>query len=221
VYVADQNHNEIEKITPQGTVSVFAGSGTSGSHNATGTQATFHGPKGIAIDSNGNLWVADSGNNLIREITTPGAVVTTWAGSGSQGSANGSGTSASFNNPVGIAVDSSGDLYVADFGNNEIRYINSSDVVSNFVAASAGLHGPYGVALDSAGNVYVTDSADWEIRMVTPNGALTTLAGGSQGVANGAGTAAQFNYPFGIVVNAAGDLYVGDFANNEIRLLVP
>jgi streptogramin lyase len=110
---------------------------------------------------------------------------------------------------------------VADFGNNEIRYINSSDVVSNFVAASAGLHGPYGVALDSAGNVYVTDSADWEIRMVTPNGALTTLAGGSQGVANGAGTAAQFNYPFGIVVNAAGDLYVGDFANNEIRLLVP
>lgn len=221
VYVADENNNEIEMITPAGVVSVFAGSTTAGNANGTGTGAKFNAPKGIAIDSSGNLWVADSGNDNIREITVPGAVVTTYAGTGSAGNANGNGTSASFNNPVGLAVDSSGDLYVADFGNNEIRKIDSTDAVTTFVPASAGLSGPYGVALDSGGNLYVTDSAHYEIRMVTPNAVVTTIAGGNLGLTNGTGAAAEFNFPFGIVVNATGDVFVGDFANNEIRELVP
>lgn len=220
VYVADENNNEIEKITPAGAVSVFAGSTAPGNLDGTGTAARFHGPKGVAVDSLGNVWVADANNNEIRKIT-PSGVVTTWAGTGSAGSANGSGTSASFNNPIGIAVDSSGNLYVADYGNNEIREINSSDVVSSFVPASAGLVGPYGVAIDSGGNAYVTDSGNQEIRMVTPNGVVTTLAGGSLGHVNGTGSAAQFNFPVGIVVDASGNLYVGDFGNNEIRKLVP
>jgi len=220
VYVADQNNNEIEKITPSGVVSVFAGSTTAGNVNNTGTLARFHGPTGIAVDSSDNIWVSDSGNNEIRKIT-PSAVVTTWAGTGSAGNVNNTGTNASFNDPVGIAVDSAGDLYVADFRNNEIRKINSQDVVSTFVAASAGLSGPYGVALDPAGNMYVTDSANQAIRMVTPNAVVTTIAGGGTAPHNGTGSAAGFNYPFGIVMDASGNLYVGDFADNEIRELVP
>lgn len=151
------------------------------------------------------------------------AQVSLFAGSptAAAGNANGTGTAATFSEPTGVAIDSSGNLYVADYGNNEIREINSSDVVSTFVPASAGLNGPYGVALDSAGNAYVTDSANQEIRMVTPKAVVTVLAGGSVGPANGTGSAAQFNYPFGIVVDASGNLFVGDFANNEIRKLVP
>lgn len=221
VYVADQNNNEIRKITPGGVVTTLAGSTTPGNLNATGTAARFNGPKGIAVDTSGNLWVADSGNDEIREIT-PSAVVTTWAGTGSPGNANGSGTSASFNNPVGIALDASGDLYVADFANNEIRKIDSTDVVSTFVGTSAGLSGPYGAALDAGGNLYVTDGNNQEIRMVTPNGVVTTIAGsGTIGNANGTGSAAEFDYPIGIVADASGNLYVGDFANNEIRKLAP
>jgi streptogramin lyase len=210
-------------ITPAGVVSVFAGATTPGNTDGTGGAARFNGPTVIAIDSLGNLWVADGTNDEIRKITTPGAVVTTWAGTGSAGNANGSGTSASFSDPIGVAVDSSGDVYVADFKNNEIREINASDVVSTFVPVSAGLNGPYGVALDPAGNLYVTDSANQEIRMVTPNAVVTTIAGSATmtGTTNGTGSAARFKYPFGILVDASGNLYVGDFANNEIRKLVP
>ena len=121
-YVADSLNNLIRKITPAGVVSTFAGSGSRGSTNGTGTAASFNGPIGVALDSSGNVYVSESGNNLIRKITSAG-VVSTLAGTGSQGSANGEGTVASFYAPYGISVDSTGNVYVADTYNHLIRKI--------------------------------------------------------------------------------------------------
>jgi sugar lactone lactonase YvrE len=236
LFVADENNNEIREITPAGVVTTFAGSTTAGHADGTGTAASFAGPEGIAVDASGNVWVADTGNNEIRKIT-PSGQVTTWAGSYlASGNANGSGASATFNMPIGIAVDGSGNVYVVDRSNNEIRKIDATDVVSLFAGSPAGTAGsadgtgsaatfnaPFGITLDSAGNLYVTDANNQLVRMLTPNALVTTLAGSATntGTANGTGSAALFNYPFGIVAAASGELFVGDFGNNEIRKLVP
>jgi serine/threonine protein kinase, bacterial len=236
VYVVDENNSEIRLITPAGVVSTFAGSTTIGHADGTGALASFTGPEGIAIDSSGNLWVTDSGNNEIREITTPGAVVTTVAGSYlTTGRANGNGTSATFDEPIGIAVDSSGNLYVADHNNNEIRKISPSFAVSLFAGSSSGasgsangtgnaatFFGPFGIAIDSVGNLFVTDANNFEIRMLTPSAVVTTYAGSTTpGNVNGTASAAEFHYPFGIVVDSSGNLYIGDYYNDEIREILP
>ncbi|MGH8318317.1 MAG: hypothetical protein ACREUL_10105 [Steroidobacteraceae bacterium] len=232
VYVADSFNNEIRKIAPGGIVTTFAGSTNPGAADGTGSAASFRNPEGVAVDSSGNLYVADSLNNEIRMIT-PAALVTTFAGSVTAGSANGSSTSASFNGPTGVAVDSSGNLYVADHNNNEIRMINLSDVVSTLAGSTtagsadgtgsaASFDGPTAVAVDSAGDVYVADSGNNEIRLVSPLGVVTTLAGSTvAGSANGIGSAASFDSPDGIAVSPSGQLFVGDFLNNEIRQLTP
>jgi serine/threonine-protein kinase len=129
VYVADNGNNLIRKITPAGVVSTLAGSGTAGSANGTGTSASFNSPFGVAVDAAGNVYVADSGNNLIRKIT-PAGVVSTLAGSGARGANNASGSAASFNTPSGVSVDASGNVYVADENNNQIRKITPAGVVS-------------------------------------------------------------------------------------------
>ncbi len=242
IYVADFYNNRIRKIVCTSlvasacTVTTLAGQTSAGSLDGTGAAAQFNQPSGVAVDSSGNVYVADSANNEIRKIT-PAGVVTTIAGSTTAGSANGSGTSASFNKPSGVAVDSSGNVYVADFLNNEIRMINASDVVStlagqttagntNGTGSAAQFHGPNDVAVDAAGNVYVADSVNNEIRLVAPTGLVSTLAGtGAQGAVNGAATTATFYSPSGLAVvtsgSAAGQVFVGDLGNNEIREIAP
>jgi serine/threonine-protein kinase len=120
--VADEENNLIREISPSGVVTTLAGSGTTGAFDGFGVNASFNLPAGIAVDKQGNIYVSDSGNNKIRKIT-PNGEVTTLAGSGDKGSANGGAKAASFNNPIGIAVDSSGNVYVADDGNYLIRKI--------------------------------------------------------------------------------------------------
>ena len=175
VYVGDSHSDLIREITPGGVVTTLAGSGSSGSANGTGTAASFNNPFGVAVDSSGNVYVADNWNNQIRKIT--GGVVTTLAGSGAPGSTNGTGTSASFKNPNGIAVDSNGNVYVADWGNNLIREITSGGVVTTLAGSgtagsangketSASFYGPAGVAVDSSGNVYIGDSQNDLIREI-------------------------------------------------------
>ena len=177
LYVADASNNRIRLITTNGTVSTFAGSGTAALIDGTGTAASFYYPYGIAIDAAGNLYVADERNNAIRKITSSG-VVTTLAGSGSVGSADGTGAAASFSNPTGVAVDSAGNIYVTDVGNNEIRKITPAAVVTTVAGsaksgfadgtgAAAEFEYPYGLSIDPKGNIYVSDQGNEKIRKIT------------------------------------------------------
>ena len=223
IYVADTGNNTIRKIASGGVVSTLAGSaGRSGTVNGTGTAALFNEPYGVAIDSSGNLYVSELGNDSIREVTQ-GGVVTTFAGTvGSPGSVNGTGGGATFDQPTGIAIDGSGNLYVADAGNDMIRKITSAGVVTTLAGsphsagsadgtgAAAQFNGPRGVAVDSSGNVYVADTQNCTVRKITPAGVVTTIAGTPGDFANepGTGPAAMFDVPAGLAVNSAGIVYV-------------
>ena len=238
VYVADTTNCAIRKITPVGVVTTLAGKlGVPGTNDAaSGAAARFNEPYGVAVDSNGNVYVADTLNQAIRMIS-PGGAVTTLAGLGGiGGSSDGTNSGARFNYPCGVAVDASGNVYVADSGNNTIRQVSPAGVVTT-LAGSAGTKGwtngtgsgalfyePLGVAVDGHGNVYVADTYNATIRKVTtPGGVVTTLAGAAAGPGSNdaAGSAAHFDYPCGIAVDGAGTLYVSDLANNSIRQITP
>ena len=217
VYVADAFNNRIRKITPAGEVTTLAGSGTEGYHDATGTAAQFNHPFGVAVDSDGIVYVADQVNHRIRKITSKG-VVSTFAGSGTQGYHDATGTAAQFNYPHSVTVDSSGNLYVADTSNHRIRKITPDRVVTTIAGATAEFDFPYGVAVDSSGNLYVADTHNNCIRRITSAGVVSTLAGsGTAGDKDAFGTAAEFDHPHGVAVDSSGILYVADANNSRIR----
>jgi sugar lactone lactonase YvrE len=222
LYVADAGNNRIRKITPRGVVTTIAGNGTAASGNGTGTNATFNYPWGITIDPSGNLYVTENIGNSIRRIT-PGGVVTTFAGSTTAGATNGTGTSASFTSPRGIAIDVAGNLYVADGGNHRIRKITPSAVVTTLAGSPYGFSGsadgtgtnatfttPTGITVDSESNVYTTQTTHF-VRKITPAGVVTTLAGFGNGFSiDGTGTNAGFLVPAGITVDSNGNLFVAE-----------
>jgi hypothetical protein len=214
--------------TEPGLVATLAGSTTAGSSDGNGTAASFNYPWGVAVDGSGNVYAADASNKMIRKIT-PSGVVTTLAGSTTAGSSNGIGTAASFNLPTGVAVDGSGNVYVADASSNMIRKITAAGVVTtlagsttpgsyNGTGTSASFYNPYGVAVDASGNVYVADALNNMIRKITSSGVVTTLAGSTtSGSSNGTGTLASFKYPYSITVDDSGNVYVADYGNHMIR----
>ncbi len=218
-YVADMGNALIRKISPKGVVTTLAGGGKGTAANGKGAAASFNTLTGIGVDKTGNVYVADYGSNMIRKIT-PGGVVTTLAGTeGVNGAANGTGKTASFSSINGIAVDPSGNVYVADKGNALVRKITSRGLVTTLAGAlgtvkgqnlggfadgtgtSALFHTPYGVAVDPSGSVYVADFWNNSIRKINPKGVVTTVAGSRPGAA-GNSTASVGT---GVAVTSAGN----------------
>jgi hypothetical protein len=235
LYVADANNHTIRQIiVSTGTVTTFAGTASaSGSTDGTGTAARFKHPEGISSDGT-NLYVADTGNNTIRQIVISTKVVTTLAGvAGAVGTADGTGTAARFNYPTGITMHG-GYVYVADTDSHTIRKIVISSGVVTTLAGTAGTAGsadgtgsdaqfnyPYGIATDGT-YVYVADANNNTIRkVVITSGIVTTLTGaaGSIGSSDGTGTTALFNYPVGLTMDDS-NIYIADTGNNTIRQMV-
>lgn len=226
LYVSDRGNDVIRKIAPDGVVSVFAGSGVKGFTDGADRTAQFNSPAGLAIDGAGTIYVADSGNDMIRKIASDG-VVSIYAGLGERGFTDGQGRTAKFHTPTALVIDAAGNLYVADSGNDLIRKIEPGGIVSTVAGSERGFadgqgkaakfNEPSGLAFDTNGNLYVADAGNDLIRKLTLSGAVTTLAGSERGFADGQGQAAKFNEPRGLLVDGAGTLYVADSGNDIVR----
>lgn len=237
IYIADTSNSTIRKITSSGAVSTLAGSaGSVGSTDGTGSVAQFSGPQALVADAAGNVYVVDTGNNTIRKVTSAGVVSTLAGSAGAAGSSDGTGAAAQFSSPQGIVMDASGNLYVADTGNNVIREVTPAGVVTTVagtaavsggadgIGAAASFNTPIGLGIDTSGNIYVADSYNYTIRVFAPTtGSVTTLAGvaGQAGLSDGTGTDARFNVPTGVALDAAENVYVMDSFYRTIRKITP
>ncbi|NVK82999.1 MAG: putative Ig domain-containing protein, partial [Cytophagia bacterium] len=215
------------KLYGENEVFTFAGNGQSGSTNANLLSSSFNIPIGVAEDSQGNLYVADLFNHTIRRISTDGQV-TTFAGTGSVGSQDGTGTEASFNEPSDLAIDSQDNIFVVDRENHAIRKITPAGVVTHFVGGTGGyedgtgtaarVNRPTQIAIDDNDNLYITDQNNFRIRKITSAGVVTTIAGsGVNGFQDGDAGTAQFSQLTGIGVDSQGNIYVSDYDNARIR----
>jgi len=224
IYIADGANNRVRLISG-GTITTYAGNGTAGfaGDGSAATNAKLNDPIGLALDSSGNLYIADAGNNVIRKVTTSGTI-STIAGNNTAGYSGDGGvaTSAQLNDPVAVAVDSSGNVYIADANNFVIRMI-SGTTISTIVGGAATpftqLNHPDGLALGPGGILYIADTGNKRIAKFA-NGALTSFAGnGSSNFSgdNGPALSASLNDPVGVAVDAAGNVYIADTFHNRIR----
>lgn len=243
LFIADSKHNRIREVLgvakgtyAAGAMITVAGDGAAGpaADAADATKAPLNVPGGVAVDGAGNLYIADTNNNVVREVSPSGAI-TTVAGNGTPGYVdNTTATASELNSPEGVTVDSAGNLYIADTGNNAIRKVSGGQISTiagdgtgqagysgdNGPATKALLNAPYGVAIDPAGNLYIPDSGNGVVRLVSASGTITTYAGdGSAGFSgdNGPATSAELNLPLGVALDPAGNLYIADARNYVVR----
>jgi len=240
LYVADENNQRIRKVTPTGIITTFAGNGNVGptGNGGPATAAALSYPQGIAVDGNNNVYLCEIGENQVRKITASTGVITLFAGvlqsTGGYSGDGGQATAADFNNPEGVCASGSpGNVYIADMTNNVIRKVNSSGIINTYAgngtaghtgdggqATAAELDNPTGVALDASGNLYIADMSNNKVRKVTTAGVISTYAGtGTAGFSGDAGqaTAAELDAPNDVKVDASGNVYIADAGNNRIR----
>ena len=236
LYISDSGNNVVRKVA-NSVIATVAGNQTAGlsGDNGLATSAQLNAPYGITVDSAGNIYIADSANNVIRKVSVANGMIATVAGNGTPGYTgdNGSPTSAQLNTPDGVAVDSAGNIYIADFTNGVVRKVSNTVITTvagngttgstgdNGPATSAQLYQPVGVAVDSAGNIYIADTYNSRIRKVSvANWTITTVAGNGTAGFSGDGsspTSAELNGPVAVAVDSAGNIYIADTSNNRIR----
>ncbi len=235
LYICDRNANRVRKVTSDGMITTFAGTGVANYSGDGGpaTAADIKGPYSVAIDNANNVYIGEQ-SGVVRKINTSG-IISTYAGiatpgfSGDGGHAN----AAQLNGPSGIAIDAASNMYIADIDNNRIRKIDQFGIITtiagtgatlyngdNIPAMDANLYSPAGVSVDNFGNIYVAESRNHRIRKINPLGIIMTIAGsgtlgfsGDDGIAN----SANLNNPIGICVNNTGDVYFSDVLNMRIR----
>ncbi|MBI4978743.1 MAG: chitobiase/beta-hexosaminidase C-terminal domain-containing protein [Spirochaetes bacterium] len=230
IFVADFDNNCIRKISSTGYVTTVAGTNIAAYSDGPGDMAYFNHPSGIAIDNDGNIFVTDSYNNCIRKITSSN-IVTTIAGSLSEGYVDGNGTGARFRQPMDIALDSNGNLFISDTWNHRIRKISISGDVTTFagsgsqafvdgIGTSSSFDTPFGISIDSSGYIYVADSGNKRVRKISSSGIVSAIAGsGIIGFQDGSAALAKFNGLNGIVVTGSGNIFTSD--NNRVRRVIP
>ena len=240
VYVADTNNHRIRKVDPSGTTATIAGTGVPGFSGDGGpaVQAQLNLPGDVAVDGSGNVYIADTNNHRLRRVDSSGTTATI-AGTGVSGFSGDGGPAvqARLNLPGDVAVDGSGNIYIADTNNHRIRKVDPSGTITTIAgtgvsgfsgnggpAVQAQLYLPDGVAVDGSGNVYIADTNNHRIRKVDPSGTITTIAGtGVSGFSGNGGPAvqAQLYLPDGVAVDGSGNVYIADTNNHRIRKVDP
>jgi len=235
IFIADERNSRIRVINTTGNITTVAGSGTGGLGNGgPATSAELYNPTGVFVGSSGNIFIADKYNNMIREVTTSGNI-TTVAGDGIIpyfGGDGGAATLADLHSPNAVFADGSGNIFIADAGNNRIRKVSPSGIITTVAgggtgglgdggpATSAELNNPSGLFVDGFGNIFIADTDNNRIREVTASGNITTVAGGGIGALIGDGgpaTSAILSYPTGVFVDGSGNIFVADTDNDRIR----
>ncbi|MGW1283303.1 NHL domain-containing protein [Streptomyces sp. NPDC002586] len=236
VYFSDFNNHRVRKITTDGKISTVAGTGVAGfsGDNGPAVSAQLNYPREVAVDSAGAVYIVDANNHRVRKITADGRISTV-AGTGAAGFSGDGGpaTAAPLNLPLGVAVDSTGVLYVVEYSNHRVRKITTDGKISTVAgtgsagfrgdggpAVSAQLNGPHEVAVDGAGDLYISDLGNHRVRKITADGRISTVAGtGAAGFSGDGGPAAsaQLNSPVGVVVDSTGTVYIADLGNHRVR----
>ncbi len=228
-YIAEEGNSVVRKVSASGNITTVAGTGTSGYSGDSGpaTAAELSSAYSVALDTNGNLFIADYGNNVVRKVDTAG-IITTFAG----GSA---GTSLAF--PSGVVTDMAGNIYISDAQYSLIRKVTPSGTMTNIAgtggpgfsgdggaATAASVSHPWGIAIDTFGNIYIADYSNYRIRKINTAGIITTIAGnGTSGYSGDGGpaTAAELNSPVGVAADKLGNVYIADLYDNRIRKVSP
>jgi len=240
VFIADNQNAVVRKVGPTGVITTVAGNGVPGYSGDGGlaTGAELNDPRGVAVASNGDIYISDAGNERVRKVDHSTGVISTVVGNGVAGFAGDGGlaTLAELNVPRAVALDATGNLYIADTANNRVRVVNPSGTIATFagtgiagysgdsgLATAAQLNRPRGLAIDGSNNVYIGDSANNRVRRVDHgSGNITTAAGNGQAGLSGDGHAAvsaKLNFPFGLALDNAGNLYIADEFNQRIRVV--